>query len=95
MISVHRDFVEAALEARYNDVKDLWGNQASHALWPQALELLLSDCELQYTPSYYVDNYLINGDFVEREENQTNGEWQEYCENNALSYNTEYACLNF
>lgn len=95
MISVHRDFVEAALEARYNDVKDLWGNQASHALCPQALELLLDACELHNTPSYYVNNYLVNGDFIYREENQTDEEWQYYCENNVLVYDTKYACLNF
>ena len=95
MIYVHGDFVEDALEARYNDVKDLWGNQASHALWPQALELLLDSGELHNTPSFYVDNYLVNGDFVEREENQTDEEWETYCQNHALTHSDKYACLNF
>jgi len=95
MIYVHKDFAEAALEARYSDVKDVWGNQASHALWPQALELLLDSGELHNTPSFYVDNYLVNGDFVEREENQTDEEWQEYCGDTALIYDTQYACLSF
>ena len=95
MIYVHEDFVEAALQARYEAVVGIWGSDAAIALWPQALELLLESEELKQTPSYYVDNYLVNGDFIDREENQTDAEWQKYCENNALIYNTEYACLNF
>lgn len=96
MIYVHEDFVEAAaLQARYDEVVDTWGSVASISLWPQALELLLESEELAQTPSFYVDNYLVNGDFIDREENQTDGEWQYYCENNALVYDTKYACLNF
>lgn len=92
MIYVHEDFVEAALQARYEAVVEIWGGAASIALWPQALELLLASGELDQTPSYYVDNYLVNRNFINREENQTDGEWEYYCENNDLIYNTEYAC---
>lgn len=111
MINVPVEFVIDALQARYDDVKDLWGCDASAALWDQALQLV-EECGLGEnvtSPSIYADNYLINGDFVSKiadvedwlGDNQPNGEndlneaWQEYCENNALIYNDEYACIQF
>ena len=62
------------------------------------------------SPSYFVDNYLINGEFVSKEddkkewlgcgyddlsEDEINEEWQEYVTNNACLYNDNYACLSF
>lgn len=110
-ISVSADFVIAALESRYDDVKALWGNDASESLWEQALQLV-EECGLGAnitSPSIYVDNYLINGEFVSKDadieewfdDSHPNGEldlndaWNEYCQDNALIYNDEYACLQF
>lgn len=56
-------------------------------------------------PMTFVDNYLINGEFVEKEEftadgnyselyEEYNGSWEEMCENAAIFYNDEMACLN-
>lgn len=56
-------------------------------------------------PMTFVDNYLINGEFVEKEEftadgnyselyEEYNGNWEEMCENAAIFYNDEMACLN-
>lgn len=117
MIEVNAEFVIAALESRYEDVKELWGNTASESLWEQALSLVedagLGSCS---SPSAYVDNYLINGEFVSKYDACQNGyiskdkceydedeeqwivtdeDWNEYCEDNALIYNDEYACLQF
>ena len=67
-ITVSVEFVVAALESRYEDVKELWGCKASHELWEQALQLV-EECGLGSnitSPSVYVDNYLINGEFVDR-----------------------------
>lgn len=67
-ITVSLEFVIAALESRYEDVKDKWGNEASEELWEQALQLV-EECGLGNninSPSVYVDNYLINGEFVDR-----------------------------
>ena len=117
MIEVNVEFVIAALESRYDEVKALWGCQASHNLWEQALSLV-EDCGLGTcsSPSAYVDNYLINGEFVSRfnisendcrsygiefdlnEENEViinDGEWEQFCQDSALIYNDEYACLQF
>lgn len=115
MINVPVEFVIDALQARYDDVKDHWGNDASEALWEQALQLV-EDCGLGSditSPSAYVDNYLINGVFVsknddvkywientsfanvDQDEIDLDDAWQEYCQDNALIYNDEYACLSF
>lgn len=117
MIEVNVEFVIAALESRHEAVKELWGNEASAALWEQALSLF-EECGLGKcsSPSEYVDNYLINGEFVNRfniSKNDCNyygiefdlseddeiiindGEWNQFCQDNALIYNDEYACLQF
>lgn len=65
-ITVSLEFVIAALESRYEDVKDLWGCKASQELWEKALDLV-RECGFSCSSaSEYVDNYLINGEFVDR-----------------------------
>lgn len=93
MITVTKDFVEQALQARYDDVVDMWGDTASKSLWLPFLDMLLEAQELTGTVSEIVDNFLVNGDFVKRETDQTEAEWEKYCTNNALVYNTDYAYL--
>ena len=111
MINVSVEFVIDALQARYDEVENLWGCDASASLWDQALQLV-AECGLGdnvTSPSIYVDNYLINGEFVSKiadvehwlDSNQPNGAndldeaWGEYCQDNALIYNDEYACIQF
>lgn len=91
---VTRDFVEAALIARYEEVKDTWGGQASDSLWEQFLDVILDCGSLSGTPSYVVDNYLVNGDFTSRtdeEEYLTDEAWKAFCEDNCFIYNNEHA----
>ena len=45
MINVSVEFVIDALQARYDEVKELWGCDASAALWEQALQLV-EECGL-------------------------------------------------
>lgn len=105
-------FILDALQLRYDNVKELWGGEAAHELWEQALSMV-EECgigENVTSPSYFVDNYLVNGEFVSKEddkqywlgcdsdelsEDEINEEWLEYCQNNACLYNDEYACLSF
>ena len=127
MIQVPVEFAIDALQARYDEVKELWGCDASAALWDQALQLV-EECGLDKnvtSPSIYVDNYLVNGEFVSKEDNiedwlhktshegfaeQLNYEgdeydqwlddnfdnfWGEFCQDNAVIYNAEYACIQF
>ena len=110
-IEVSANFVTEALQARYDEVENLWGCPASMSLWDQALDVV-AECGLGEhvtSPSIFVDNYLVNGEFVSKiadveqwlDSNQPNGEkdldeaWQEYCENNAILFNDDYACLRF
>lgn len=119
--NVSIDFIIDALQARYDNVKDLWGGEASKQLWKQALGLV-EECGIGdnvTSPSAFVDNYLINGEFISKEDDlqwwldceyddlsEYNKEyyeeaeyieqkWQEYCSENALLYNDDYACLSF
>ncbi len=68
--NVTTDFIIDALQARYNNVKDLWGGDAAHELWEQALSMV-EECGIGdnvTSPSIFVDNYLINGEFVSKED---------------------------
>lgn len=109
---VSAQFIIDALQARYDNVKDLWGCEASHQLWQQALEVV-SECGIGdnvTSPSYFVDNYLINGEFVSKEDDkqwwldcdsddlssaEIDEKWLDYCEKNACLYNKNYACITF
>lgn len=75
-------------------------------------ELIMEDELEQYiesignidiTPMVFVDNYLINGQFADKETWQEdfedeykkyNGDWNMFCEKEAVFYNDEEACLN-
>ena len=115
-------FIIDALQARYDNVKELWGGKAAHELWEQALSMV-EDCGIGdnvTSPSIFVDNYLINGEFVSKEDDKQywldceyetlseddkehyeceaeyiEQKWQEHCEENAILYNDNYACLGF
>ena len=119
---VSSDFIIDALQARYDNVKELWGGDAAHQLWEQALNTV-EECGIGdnvTSPSTFVDNYLINGEFVSKEDDMQwwldceyddlsdddklyyeceaeyiEQKWQEYCSENAMLYNDEYACLSF
>ena len=106
------DFIIDALQARYDNVKDLWGCEASHQLWQQALDVV-GECGIGdnvTSPSIFVDNYLINGEFVSKEDDmqwwlncdsdslssaEIDKKWNDYCEKNACLYNKNYACITF
>ena len=65
-------FIIDALQARYNNVKDLQGCEAAHELWEQALDIV-SECGIGdniTSPNIFVDNYLINGEFVSKEDDK-------------------------
>ena len=120
--NVSIEFIIDALQARYENVKDLWGGEAANQLWEQALNMV-EECGIGdnvTSPSIFVDNYLINGEFVSKdddlqmwldceyddlseddkecyecEEEYIEQKWEEYCSENAMLYNDEYACLSF
>ena len=70
--NVSIEFITDALQSRYDNVKELWGGEASHQLWEQALQMV-EECGIGdnvTSPSYFVDNYLINGEFVSKEDDK-------------------------
>ena len=65
-------FIIDALQARYDNVKELWGGEAAHQLWEQALQMVEA-CGIGdniTSPSDFVDNYLINGEFESKEDDK-------------------------
>ena len=65
-------FIIDALQARYNNVKEIRGGEAAHQLWEQALNMV-EECGIGdnvTSPSIFVDNYLINGEFVSKEDDK-------------------------
>ena len=119
--NVSIDFIVAALQARYDEVSGLWASYAAHDLWQQALDVVQERGigDNVTSPSIFVDNYLINGEFVSKDEDRQwwldceyddlseddkeyyeceaeyiEQKWQEYCSENAVLYNDEYACLS-
>ena len=110
--NVSLDFIIGALQSRYDNVSNLWGGEAAHQLWQQALDVVV-ECGIGdnvTSPSIFVDNYLINGEFVSKEddknwwldcdnvelsEEEIDEKWDDYCEKNACLYNKNYACLSF
>ena len=64
--NVSIQFIIDALQSRYDNVKELWGCDAAHKLWEQALSMV-EECGIGdnvTSPSIFVDSYLINGEFV-------------------------------
>ena len=82
--NVSIQFIIDALQSRYDNVKELWGGDAAHELWEQALAMV-EDCGIGdnvTSPSIFVDNYLINGEFVSKEDDK---QYWLYCEYDDLS----------
>ena len=81
---VTAQFIIDALQARYDNVSNLWGGEAAHQLWEQALAMV-EECGIGdnvTSPSTFVDNYLINGEFVSKEDDK---QWWLDCEYDGLS----------
>ena len=87
-------FIIDALQARYDNVKDLWGDDAAHQLWEQALSMV-EECGIGdnvTSPSIFVDNYLINGEFVSKEDDKQywlGGEYDDLSEDDKEFYECE------
>ena len=84
-------FIIDALQARYNNVKDRWGGDAAQELWEQALQMVW-ECGIGdnvTSPSIFVDNYLLNGEFVSKEDDKQywlDGEYDDLSEDDKKFY---------
>lgn len=89
------------LQDRYNEVKSSMGETS---LWPEFLDFIEETGPGSNTsPSYVVDNFLVNGEFVYKDTWQNEyseaykryqGNWQQFCNDEAVIYNDEEAAIN-
>ena len=92
--TVSIDFIIDALQLRYDNVKELWGCDAAHKLWEQALSMV-EDCGIDdkvTSPSIFVDSYLINGEFVSKEDDKKHWldcEYENLSDDDKLFYECE------
>lgn len=95
------------LEERLKYANEMWGGEESVALAPKLMELIedVGSIGRDNDPDVIADNFVINGEFVNKEEfkqggeaegyfEQYNGNWQALCDD-ALIYDDEYCCLRF
>ena len=87
-------FIIDALQSRYDNVSNLWGGEAASELWEQALSMV-EECGISNivtSPSIFVDNYLINGEFVSKEDDKKHWldcEYENLSEDDKLHYECE------
>lgn len=97
------DYIQL-LEERFDVCKARgWVGDAERELFPEVLELI-SDAGIDpdhSAPSYVVDNYCVNGEFISRDDFEKNPDyypsyedWDDVCDN-ALVSNDNYACMSF
>ena len=102
-VKISMDLYLQLVKDRLDIAQERWGNDASKSLMPQFLELVEAmEGEFENNdPDYVVDNFVINGEFVDRKEFEAGNyysekydTWSDLCDN-AVAYNDNYACINF
>lgn len=105
-ICIPWDIYEDLLDRRMGEVFDRWGSDAHERLYPKLKELI-RECPPKpdfLDPWYIIDNYLVNGEVVDRKGFTEDGEWQYYwnfyggdwdklCEDAVFS-DDKAACMN-
>lgn len=105
MVSIPmEDYIEI-LRDRYQMHKE-WQTEGNRALLDQYLDLIAdSGLGSETSPSVVMDNYMVNGEIVSKNEftatgNYSNkfeeydGNWEDFCENEGVIYNDEYCALS-
>jgi hypothetical protein len=76
---VSRDFIESALEERRLATEKFRWN-GGEPFWDDFVELLVSeDFDLDNTPNYYVDNFIVNGMYGHIDDYRNDDETNEEC----------------
>lgn len=105
-ITISMDAYLDMLQNRFDTCPEDWHGVAKDALFQQLLEMIEDDGVYldNADPAFVVDNYLINGEFVEREEwektypemyKRYDGDWDEFCNDETILHNDDYACIQF
>lgn len=94
------------LKDRYESAPADWKTRGCRLLINELYEYMENyDGGKVESPSIVIDNFLINGDIVEKTEftadgeasnkfEKYNGNWEEFCEEEAVIYNDNAACTN-
>ena len=103
-IQISFDYYKELLEDRFEVCeKRGWVGEAARELFPLILDLIEEvgvDPE-KSDPSYVIDNYCVNGDFIYREEFEEHPDWYssyddwDEVRDNALVSTDDYACMSF
>lgn len=76
------DFWEEAMEARFNEAREWWGDRADEVIWPvyfPILKELARDGALtEMDPKVIIDNMIVNGEMVVKSEFRKGGNWEYY-----------------
>lgn len=97
------DYIES-LDSRLNEAESRWGGA------PELHEQLLNYVEEVYdgqkvpSASVIADNFVINGEFIYKDDftpegnyrnyyEKYNGSWEQLCENEGILYNDEVCCI--
>lgn len=105
-VTISMDAYLQCLQDRYDNAPSNWKGAADRALFPLLLKLIEdTGVDPEHSdPSEIVDNFLVNGEMVYREDwdryysrvyNKYDGDWEEFCENECLLYDNMYACIQF
>ena len=102
-VSIPMSYYIELLEERFKTVPQDWHSEAADSLWPQYIELIEEVGPGEHAaPSYVVDNYLINGEFISKQDwaesypegyKKYQGNWEQFCQNEANIYNDSYALI--
>lgn len=94
-VEIDMDIYLDMLQDRFNEVQDIWGDEASRSLFPQLLDLIEeTGVNAAFSsPKQIVDNYVVNGDFRYRADYSPE-DWESICDE-ALIYNNRHALMQF
>lgn len=76
------DFWEEAMEDRFKEAHEWWGDRADEVIWPVYFpilkELALEGALTEMDPKVIIDNMIVNGEMVVKSEFRKGGNWEYY-----------------
>ena len=76
------DFWEEAMEDRFKDAHEWWGDRADEVIWtvyfPILKDLARDGSLTEMDPKVIIDNLVVNGEMVVKSEFRKGGNWEYY-----------------
>lgn len=96
------EYVEI-LQMLWNNMN--WNDEFKQSLFPKLIDFVINvDYGNNESPKKMLDRYINYAEIITKEDDfqpgdskfeEYNGNWEEYCNNEAVFYNDKYACLSF